>query len=239
MSLVQNKTARLALTFTAAAERGQGAVVAALLENHGAYIEEITVFDDVLSGRFYLRTVFRLVGVAEAAIANLRGNYAELSSRFRDSRGELYDLQQPARVLLMVSRADHCLRDLLDQWRRNELDMDIVGVASNHTDLGPLAVAEGLPFHHLPVTPDTKPQLEATVLALIESTGAELVVLARYMQVLSARMFERRSRHQHPPFAPARLQGCALLRTGSRAGGQADRGDRTFRNNRTLRRSDH
>jgi formyltetrahydrofolate deformylase len=95
------------------------------------------------------------------------------------------------RVLILVSRADHCLRDLLDQWRRHELPMEIVAVASNHPDLGPLATAEGLPFHHLPITPDTKPRQEAALLALIESTGAELVVLARYMQVLSADMCAR------------------------------------------------
>lgn len=92
---------------------------------------------------------------------------------------------------MMVSKADHCLRDLLDQWRRGELPMEIVGVASNHTLLEPLATAEGLPFHHLPITPDTKPQQEAALLALIEATGAEFVVLTRYMQVLSDDMCRR------------------------------------------------
>jgi formyltetrahydrofolate deformylase len=85
----------------------------------------------------------------------------------------------------MVSRADHCLRDLLAQWRHHDLDMHIVAVVSNHADLAPLALAEGLPFHHLPVAADTKPQQEAALLRLIEETQAEVIVLARYMQVLS------------------------------------------------------
>jgi formyltetrahydrofolate deformylase len=89
-------------------------------------------------------------------------------------------------VLIMVSKLDHCLADLLFRWRMDELKMDIVGVASNHPDLEPVAAANGIAFHHLPLTADTKPQQEAQVLGLVERTGAELVVLARYMQVLSA-----------------------------------------------------
>jgi formyltetrahydrofolate deformylase len=191
MSKASNETARFALTFAAAGARGQAAAVTALLERHGAYIEEFAVFDDLLSGRFYVRAVFRLVGATPADVATLRADYAALLPRFREAEGNINDLQRPMRVLILVSRADHCLRDLLDQWRRHELPMEIVAVASNHPDLGPLATAEGLPFHHLPITPDTKPQQEAALLALIESAGAELVVLARYMQVLSADMCAR------------------------------------------------
>ncbi|TAM08411.1 MAG: formyltetrahydrofolate deformylase [Paraburkholderia sp.] len=191
MSQTSTELSRFALTFAAASERGQTAAITALLEKHDAYIEEFTVFDDVLSGRFFLRTVFRLVEATDVALAALRDGYAGLRNRFREPEGQIHDLKRPMRVLLMVSRADHCLRDLLDQWRRHELEMDIVAVASNHLDLGPLVIAEGLPFHHLPITPDTKPQQEAALLELIESTGAELVVLARYMQVLSATMCER------------------------------------------------
>jgi formyltetrahydrofolate deformylase len=191
MSKASNETARFALTFAAAGARGQAAAVTALLERHGAYIEEFAVFDDLLSGRFYVRAVFRLVGATPADVATLRADYAALLPRFHEAEGNINDLQRPMRVLILVSRADHCLRDLLDQWRRHELPMEIVAVASNHADLGPLATAEGLPFHHLPITPDTKPRQEAALLALIESTGAELVVLARYMQVLSADMCAR------------------------------------------------
>ena len=179
------------LTFGAAGARGQTAAITALLERHGAYIEEFTVFDDVLSGRFYLRTAFRLDDPAAAVLGTLHSEYEALRAHYADAEGAIHDQQRPMRVLLMVSKADHCLRGLLDQWRRGELKMDIVGIASNHADLAPLAAAEGLPYQHLPITPDTKPQQEAALSRLIESSGAELVVLARYMQVLSADMCTR------------------------------------------------
>lgn len=191
MSPVSNECARYALTFAADGERGQAAAITTLLEKHGAYVEEFAVFDDQLSKRFYVRTAFRLVGASAATLDALRTDYAALLPRFSDAEGNIFDLQRPMRVLLLVSKADHCLRDILAQWRRGELPMEIVGVASNHATLGPIATAEGLPFYHLPITADTKPQQEAALLALIESTGAELVVLARYMQVLSAEMCER------------------------------------------------
>ena len=179
------------LTFGAAGVRGQTAAITALLERHGAYIEEFTVFDDVLSGRFYLRTAFRLVEPGATALATMGREYEALRAHYADAEGAIHDQQRPMRVLLMVSKADHCLRGLLDQWRRGELKMDIVGIASNHADLAPLAAAEGLPYHHLPITPDTKPQQEAALSRLIETSGAELLVLARYMQVLSADMCTR------------------------------------------------
>ncbi|WP_128002339.1 formyltetrahydrofolate deformylase [Piscinibacter defluvii] len=180
-----------ALTLAAASARGQVAAVAALLEGHGAYIEEFAVFDDVLSKRFYVRTVFRLDAADAGTLAALRQQYAQVVARFEDAQGAVHDLQRPTRVLIMVSKADHCLRDLLAQWRNHDLAMDIVAVVSNHTDLAPLVTAEGLPFHHLPVSADTKPQQEAALLRCIEEHGAELVVLARYMQVLSEDLCRR------------------------------------------------
>lgn len=231
MSQASNEPARYVLTFSAKGERGQTAAVTTLLEQHGAYIEEFAVFDDVFSGRFFLRTAFRLVGATDAALATLRGEYAALLTQFGQAEGNIYDMQRPTRVLLMVSKADHCLRDLLDQWRRGELDMDIVAVASNHPDLGLLPAAEGLPFHHLPITPETKPKQEAELLALIESTGAELVVLARYTGAFGRNMRTAgRPRHQHPSFVPPWLQGRAPLRSGTRPRGQADRRNCAFCN---------
>ena len=97
----------------------------------------------------------------------------------------MHDLAVRPKVLLMVSKLEHCLADLLFRWRMGELKMDIVGIGSNHTDLAPLAEQHGLPFHHLPITADTKPQQEARLLDLFETSGAELMVLARYMQILS------------------------------------------------------
>ena len=156
------------LTLAAASARGQVAAVTALLERHGAYIEEFAVFDDVLSSRFYVRTVFRLDATDAATLETLRHEYAQVVAGFQDAQGAIHDLQRPTRVLIMVSKADHCLRELISQWRHHELAMDIVAVVSNHADLAPLVAAEGLPFHHLPVSAHTKPEQEAALLRCIE-----------------------------------------------------------------------
>jgi len=181
---------RHVLTLAAGSARGQVASVTALLERHGAYIEEFAVFDDVLSSRFYVRTVFRLQADL-AVLERLRMQYADVVSGFNGGEGAIHDQQRQTRVLIMVSKADHCLRDLLAQWRHGDLAMDIVAVVSNHADLAPLVRAEGIPFHHLPVSADTKAAQEAALLDCIETHGAELVVLARYMQVLSKDLCDR------------------------------------------------
>ena len=176
------------LTLSVASARGQVAAITAMLEREGAYIEEFSVFEDVREQRFHVRCVFRLDDPAVPAdvhLATLREAYARLLADWPDASGAIDDLARPMRVMIMVSKADHCLHELLAQWRRRELNMDVVAVVSNHPDLGPLAQAEGIAFHHLPISAATKPQQEAALLALIEQTGAELVVLARYMQVLS------------------------------------------------------
>ncbi|MDE1949816.1 MAG: formyltetrahydrofolate deformylase [Burkholderiales bacterium] len=188
---METAPARCALTLAAASARGQVAAVTAMLERHGAYVEEFAVFDDVRVSRFYLRTVFRLEDRAPEAVERLRGEYAGLLQRFEAASGEVHDLRRPAKVLIMVSKADHCLRELLAQWRRRELHMDVVAVVSNHADLAPIAAAEGIAFHHLPVSAETKPQQEAALLDCIERRGAEIVVLARYMQVLSEDLCRR------------------------------------------------
>jgi formyltetrahydrofolate deformylase len=176
---------RYCLTLACRSARGQVASVTALLERHGAYIEEFAVFDDALSERFYVRTVFRINAATAQDLDALRAGYAAVLAGFSDADGAIHDMRRPARVLIMVSKADHCLHDLLAQRRRGELDMEVVAVVSNHADLAPVAQAEGLPFHHFPITPKTKAQQEAQVLRCIHEYGAELVVLARYMQVLS------------------------------------------------------
>jgi formyltetrahydrofolate deformylase len=188
MSACPPDEGRYCLTLACRSARGQVATVTALLERHGAYIEEFAVFDDVLSERFYLRAVFRVRSATAADLDALRGDYAAALAGFVDAEGAIHDTRRPARVLIMVSKADHCLHDLLAQRRRGELEMEVVAVVSNHADLAPVAQAEGLPFHHFPITPETKLQQEAQVLRCVREYGAELVVLARYMQVLSEDM---------------------------------------------------
>jgi formyltetrahydrofolate deformylase len=143
------------------------------------------VFDDEFTARFFVRCIFHAASIQQLDVASLREEFANVARRF-DMAWTIHDMSVKPRVLIMVSKLDHCLADLLFRWRMDELKMDIVGVASNHPDLEPVAAANGIPFHHLPLTVDTKPQQEAQVLALVEQTGAELVVLARYTQVLSA-----------------------------------------------------
>ena len=98
---------------------------------------------------------------------------------------ELHDVRTPTRTLLMVSKFGHCLNDLLFRTQTGALHIEIPAIVSNHRDFEPLAEANGIPFHHVPVTADTKPEAEARLLELVDELDVDLVVLARYMQVLS------------------------------------------------------
>ena len=111
-----------------------------------------------------------------------------------------------ARIAVFVSKADHCFHDLILRWKAGDFSGDIVAIVGNHTDLAEAARGYGVPFHAIPVTADTKPQVEARQLALLNEVGADLVVLARYMQVLSADLLEKIGRpviNIHHSFLPA------------------------------------
>lgn len=173
------------MTMEGPSARGQVAAVTNFLEQHGAYIEEFAVFDDVLTQRFYLRTQ---VCFPDAPLHSLEALEADLNTSlrpFEGSRGRVYDKYQRVPVVLMVSKTDHCLKELLTQMHNGSLNMEVKAVVSNHTLLAPLVQAEGIPFHHLPVTAQNKPEQEAQLLALVGGYEAEFVLLARYMQVLS------------------------------------------------------
>lgn len=174
------------LNLACGSAKGQVAAVSALLDRHGAYIEQFSVFDDHTTERFFVRGVFSL----QSPVEELLQAFGELAQGFPQAQWQVHDLEHRTRVLIMVSKFDHCLRELIAQWRRGELNMDIVAIASNHPDLAPLAEAEGLPFHHLPLSAETKPEQEQKLRQLITDTGAEFVVLARYMQVLSEALCE-------------------------------------------------
>lgn len=138
---------------------------------------------DATTGRFFMRVHF-LAEDPSTTLESLRTGFAEVAEPFAMS-WQIHDATHRARTVLMVSKFGHCLNDLLFRWSSGSLPCDIVAVISNHTDLEPLAKAYGLPFHHVLVSPERKPVAEVEQLALIEEYGAELVVLARYMQVLS------------------------------------------------------
>ncbi|MBI1905008.1 MAG: formyltetrahydrofolate deformylase [Rhodocyclales bacterium] len=195
---------RWVLTVACPSEAGQVAAISTFLDRQGCYISEFSCFDDDLSGRFFVRCVFR-PGVRDKPITPaIRDEFSPVAARF-GMEWMMHDLGERPKVLIMVSRLDHCLRDLLYRWRIGELPVDVVAIVSNHPDLAPLATVEGVPFHHLPVSEATKPQQEARLLRLVEETSAELVVLARYMQVLSAGLCETlagRAINIHHSFLP-------------------------------------
>ena len=172
-------------------------VVTRYLREQSCYITELSSFDDRLSGRFFIRAEFRPQTEQGVLSEDFDASAFEenLSTRAADFDMDV-SLSAPderMKVVIMVSRSDHCLNDLLYRHRIGQLPMDITAVVSNHPDMAPLAEWHGLPYHHFPITPDTKAEQEAQIWQVVQETGAELVILARYMQVLSSDMCEKLS----------------------------------------------
>lgn len=161
---------------------GLVADVAGFLARHGGNITDAQQFNDTLNKRFFMRVEYEL---PEAAVETMRKAFPVIA----EPSGMQWNIQRRSarqKVLLMVSKFDHCLGDLLYRWRIGELDMDVVGIIGNHPEATLATPLIGdIPFHHLPVTADSKPQQEARIKAIVTQTGAELIVLARYMQILS------------------------------------------------------
>ena len=172
------------LTLSCPQRAGIVHAVTAFLFGHGCDIVEHQQFDDPIRGALFLRTEFVAVGDAHV-------DAEQLSSAFKTEVAEEFEMtfklsdNSPERVLVMVSRMGHCLNDLIFRWRAGSLNADLVAVVSNHEDLRPMAEAAGLPYFHMPVTPESKAQAEQRLLEIVDEYQAELVVLARYMQVLS------------------------------------------------------
>lgn len=146
-------------------------------------IVELKQYDDMSAGRLFLRVDFAGDGAPDL-LATMRSEFSEVAEQF-DMEWQLRERGEKTKVLIMVSKFDHCLQDLLFRMHSGDLPIEVVGVASNHPDHRSLVEWYGIGFHHIPISKDTKPQAEAALLQLIDATGAELVVLARYMQVLS------------------------------------------------------
>jgi formyltetrahydrofolate deformylase len=156
--------------------------VTAFLFAHGCDIVEHQQFDDPIRGALFLRTEVLAAGDADAK---------QLSAAFATEVAEEFGMDftfsddRPQRVLVMVSREGHCLNDLIFRWRAGSLNANLVAVVSNHEDLHPMAEAASLPFFHVPVTPESKAGAEQQLLEISDEYRADVVVLARYMQVLS------------------------------------------------------
>ncbi|WP_439657218.1 formyltetrahydrofolate deformylase [Lentzea sp. HUAS TT2] len=154
--------------------------VTSFLVDHGCDIVQHQQFDDDVRGKLFLRTAFSCDGVE---VDDLAGEFAKVATQF-EMDFDLWD-DRPPRILVMVSKAGHCLNDLLFRWRAGGLGGEIAAVVSNHEDLRPMAEAAGLDFVHVPNTAATKDAAELRLIELVEEYQADLVVLARYMQVLS------------------------------------------------------
>jgi len=176
------------LTLSCPDQPGIVARVATTLFELGANILDAMQYDDEETGRFFMRVVFDL-GASDPAA--LREAIAAVADRYAmDWR--LRDRKERRRVMILASQQDHCLADLIWRWRQGELPMDITAVVSNHpASTYPHTDLKGIAFRHLPVTAETKPQQEAELWSLIQETRTELVVLARYMQVLSNDLTEK------------------------------------------------
>lgn len=165
------------------------AAVAGFLADHDAFITESSHFGDPQTQRFFMRTVFR-PGAATPSLDHLAHRFSRIAERFQMVWG-LHDAQRRERVLILVSKLEHCLNDLLYRYRTGDLRVDIPAIASNHPDLESLARWHGIAFHHLPVTAGHEARQEAAILELVNDLKIDLVVLARYMRILSPQMCDR------------------------------------------------
>jgi formyltetrahydrofolate deformylase len=174
----------LVLTATCLSRMGTTAAVTGFLAARRLYIIEMQQFDDTISQRFFVRVTFCGVRGDRVDLERLRKEFEPIAAA-EEMEWRIHDSRERTRVLIMVSNFDHCLEDLLYRHRIGELKMEITAVVSNHVTLQPIAAQHRLPFFHLPVTPATKLEQERRLIELVDSTRTELVVLARYMQILS------------------------------------------------------
>ncbi|MDG1282871.1 MAG: formyltetrahydrofolate deformylase [Pseudorhodobacter sp.] len=181
---------KLALTVTCPSTRGIVAAIANYLADHGCNITDSSQFDDTETGNFFMRVSFTSEKGEE--LAALTEGFAKTASDF-GMDFEFHDEAAKMKVVIMVSRFGHCLNDLLYRWRIGALPIDIVAVISNHMDYQKVVVNHDIPFHCIKVTKANKPQAEAQILQVVEEAGADLIVLARYMQILSDAMCQKMS----------------------------------------------
>jgi formyltetrahydrofolate deformylase len=178
--------------------------VSGFLVRNGGNILESQQFGDRLADRFFMRVHFE-TPAGTSTLDELREGFEAVATRF-SMNWNLWNATAPYRTLIMVSKFGHCLNDLLYRWSIGSLQVEIPAIVSNHPDLEPLAKLYGIDYHHIPVTPETKSAAEEELLGLVSSLGIDLVVLARYMQVLSddlAKQLEGRAINIHHSFLPS------------------------------------
>ena len=203
--------------------KGIVAAVATCLADHDGSIVESAQFNDPETQMFYMRVVFGAAGPGFPGLETLRVALQPVAARF-DMKWELHDLGHRPKVLLAVSKFGHCLYDLVHRWRGGQLPADIVGVVSNHEDMREFAEFNRLPYHFMPVNAVNRVAQEGQILQLMQDSGADLLVLARYMQILtpafSARIAGRCINIHHSflpsfkgakPYAQAQARGVKII----------------------------
>lgn len=194
---------RFALRVTCPSTRGIVAAISTYLADSGGNITDSAQFDDAGTGRFFMRTSF--VSEDRRSLVDLQAGFVPIAERF-DMDFAFFDEAAKRKVVIMVSRFGHCLNDLLYRSRIGALPVEIVGVISNHMDYQKIVVNQDIPYHCIKVTPHNKDEAEAQQMRIVEDCGAELIVLARYMQVLSDAMcqkFSGRIINIHHSFLPS------------------------------------
>lgn len=183
---------KFALTVTCKSTRGIVAGISGYLADRGCHITDSAQFDDAETGNFFMRISFSPEDEAQVTPDGLSDGFGEIAGRF-GMEYRFFPETERMKVIIMVSRFGHCLNDLLYRWRIGALPIDIVAVISNHMDYQKVVVNHDIPFHCIKVTKANKPEAEARIMEVVEETGAELVVLARYMQILSDEMCRKMS----------------------------------------------
>ena len=192
------------LTLSCHAAPGIVAGVTTYLANCGCDIVESSQFDDRSAGKFFMRIVFKVLNESPYNIDYIKSGFEGLADNF-SLTWNIHDVDSPCKVLIMVSKFDHCLDDLLYRYRKGELFMEITAIVSNHLDLRDMAEREGIRYVYLPISPENKQDQESELLNIINETKTELVVLARYMQVLSnnlCRQLHGKAINIHHSFLP-------------------------------------
>lgn len=191
--MTQEKSIDNNLIFTGTCQAGTGVVAAVtgFLASRNCYICALEQFDDESTDKFFMRAVFR-PQKDSPAVEKITEDFAVIAESF-DMEWKFHRPQVAVKSIILVSKYDHCLDDLLYRRRKGEINMEITAVVSNHQELRPMVEREGIRFVHLPITAATKTQQEHRLIEIVNETNSELVILARYMQILSNELTEKLS----------------------------------------------
>lgn len=194
------------LTLSCRDRVGIVAAVSSHLAAKDGFIVDSQQYADLDAGRFFLRIEFKSHGEAfPVDLEELRARFAPVAERY-EMDWELLPSSHRPKLLIAVSKGSHCLNDLLHRWRTGNLPVDVVGVVSNHRDLNDLTEWHGIPYHYLPIGPDNKEEQEERLRSVLFDSGADYLILARYMQVISADLVDQlcgRCINIHHSFLPS------------------------------------